>query len=182
MKRFVNRGAWLMLALIALMLGLTACQPDASADIISPELGSRLAAREAGAQLEIVPTPAPLQLADLTPDEIYAGLPVDISTAMATANPSNGQTLALANGCVGCHAVDPAIQMTGPNWHDIGNVAVNRIATYGPALYLYESIVAPNAYIVPGYAPNIMPQNYDQILSEQDLADMVAYLLAQTGE
>jgi hypothetical protein len=44
-------------------------------------------------------------------------------------------------------------------------------------MYLYTSITNPNAYIVEGYQPNVMIQTYGQTLSDQDLADILAYLL-----
>ncbi len=34
---------------------------------------------------------------------------------------------AALGGCVGCHSTDPAAQMTGPTWHNIGNTAVSRV-------------------------------------------------------
>ncbi len=37
----------------------------------------------------------------------------------------------------------------------------------------------PNAHIVDGYPQNIMPQNYTDLLSQEDIADVVSYLLAQ---
>lgn len=43
--------------------------------------------------------------------------------------------------------------------------------------YLHTSIVDPNAYIVPGFPENLMPQVYGEILSEQDIDDLIAYLL-----
>ena len=44
--------------------------------------------------------------------------------------------------------------------------------------YLYDSIVHPTDYIVEGYAPS-MAQDFGQRLTQQELADIVAYLLEQ---
>jgi mono/diheme cytochrome c family protein len=90
--------------------------------------------------------------------------------------------VALANGCIGCHALDPAAQMTGPTWYNLGNTAVTRIEGMSPAAYLHESIVATNDYIVDGYPQGVMPQNYGDTLSADDLNTLVAYLLAQQQE
>jgi cytochrome c1 len=55
--------------------------------------------------------------------------------------------------------------------------AATRKSGYSAELYLYESIVEPNAYIVPGFQKDIMPGNADETLTDQDLADLIAYLM-----
>jgi hypothetical protein len=45
--------------------------------------------------------------------------------------------------------------------------------------YIRESILNPNAFVVDGFQPNIMPQIYGQQLNNQQLDDVVAFLLAQ---
>lgn len=175
------RLALLITFLLLLALGVAACRPDARSAIISPQLGEQLAAQEAGAQIVIQPTPEPLTLAQLTEEEIYEGLPDDLLALVMNADVANGQTVALVNGCVGCHAMDPAVQMSGPTWHNLGDTSANRIPGMSPAYYIWESIVLPNAYIVSGYPANVMPANYDDTISDEDMADLVAYLLAQHG-
>ena len=46
-----------------------------------------------------------------------------------------------------------------------------------PLNYRYESIVNPGAYVVQGFQSGIMPQDFGETLGEQDLADLVAYLM-----
>ena len=172
-------GMWVaLLILVALMA--TACAPDSNALIISPQLGEQMAAQAAGQEIvRAEPTPLP-QLSSLTPEQIVAGLPEDVIAALPNADLAHAEQLALSNGCVGCHALDPAAQMTGPTWYNIGNTAVGRVSGESPGLYLYESIVNPGAYVVADYPAGVMPQTYSTTLSPTDLADMVAYLLAQT--
>ena len=43
--------------------------------------------------------------------------------------------------------------------------------------YLFESIVQPNAFVVEGFAENVMPSTYNTALTDQDMADLIAYLL-----
>ncbi len=38
--------------------------------------------------------------------------------------------------------------------------------------------MAPNAYIEEGFQPNIMPLNFADRLSSQDMADLIAYMLS----
>jgi len=50
-----------------------------------------------------------------------------------------------------------------------------------PEEYIRESIVDPNAYVVKGFRPAIMPQDYAKRLSRPELDALVAYLKAQGG-
>lgn len=168
-----------LMLLLAVALTVAACAPNASAQLISPQLGEQLLAEEASGVVVAAPTPEPLRIATMAPEEITAGLPDDFAAALAAASPDRGETLALANGCVGCHVLDPNQVMSGPTWYHVGDTAANRVPGESPALYLYESIVAPNAYVVSGYPAGVMPQNYGDTISTEDLAVLVAYLLAQ---
>lgn len=176
-----RRTGWLLASLLVAVLVTAACAPDATQLIISPQLGAQLAAIEAGNQVAAAaPTEAPT-LASLSEEQIVAGLPEDFAAALAAADPANGEQVALVRGCIGCHALDPAVTMTGPTWHHIGDTAVSRVAGESPALYLYHSIVDPGSYVVPNYPNNIMPANYADQLSTQELADLVDYLLNQNA-
>ncbi|MGL4649498.1 MAG: c-type cytochrome [Caldilineaceae bacterium] len=174
-------------AVVVTLLGLTltlllaACAPNADAAIISPDLGIVLEAQAAGEEIAAVPTPIPPKLAEFTPEEILAGVPADLAEAIANADIANGPTLATNNGCIGCHALDPAVVMTGPTWHNVGDTALIRIPGTSPAEYLHQSIVAPGSFLVPGYV-NVMPATYADTLSTEDLGTLIAYLLAQNGQ
>jgi cytochrome c551/c552 len=176
---FLQRKTIVALALLALAILLISCVPNADEPIVSPQLGAILAAREAGEAIAVVPTPTPVLIATLSEEQIYAGLPEDVMGAIGAADPNRAETIALANGCVGCHSTDPAQQMTGPTWYHVGDTATNRVASESPALYLYQSITDPNAFLVPGYPGGVMPADFAQRLSTQELADVIAYLLSQ---
>lgn len=170
-----------LLLIVAVFL-ITSCVPEADAPIISPRLGAVLAQIEADGEIKVEPTPEPLALADLTPVSVTLGLPADFATALAAANPANATTLALVNGCAGCHSIDPAIVLTGPTWHNIGDTATNRRPDESPALYLYLSITDPAAYEVPNFPSGVMPKDFAQRMSQQEIADVVAYLLTLNGQ
>lgn len=177
------RLAWFAGALLVLSLVLAACKPDASSEIISPELGPKLVAAEEALMVEalveeevVLPT-----LAELSEEEIMAGLPEEMIAALADADASNGEMLTLANACIGCHDFEVDSSMTGPTWHNVSDTAIGRVEGQSPALYLYTSITAPNDYIVSDYPGSIMPQNYTETISQEDLADLLAYLLEQHG-
>lgn len=90
------------------------------------------------------------------------------------------------NGCGGCHTIQGVAGMVGavgPELTKIGSVAADRIAdpNYAgeattPEEYIHESIVNPNAYVVEGFPANVMPQNFSETLSEEDINTLVEYL------
>jgi mono/diheme cytochrome c family protein len=172
-KRMILHVTLLILAAVIL---LAACAPNPRAQLISPNMVPE------GAGGEFVrPTPTPVpSIADLSEEEILAGLPDDVLAAFP-GDPASGQQLAVLNGCVGCHQLDPTQAVTAPSWHNMANVAVARRPGMSPAAYLYESIVEPNAYIVQGYPAGIMPQNYDQSLTTEQIVDIIAYMLTLRG-
>lgn len=177
-------NTWIIGSLLIFGVILAGCTPNASAEIISPELGERLIAAQMESAVEAVPEDevAAAVLADLSDDEIFAGLSDEMMTALGEADPSNGETLALVNGCIGCHALDPEAVMTGPTWYNIGNTAVSRIDGMSPAAYIHNSIIATNDFVVQDYPQGVMPQNYGETLSVDDQADLLAYLLQQQGD
>ena len=179
MKSLYIRRFGLLLVLLTILAVIGGCAPNAAADLVSPKLGEQMFAKEASAEVVVEPTPVPKKFADLTPEEVVAGLPADFATALAAADPSKGETVALAAGCLGCHSLDQNEVKTGPTWHNVADTAVNRRPGESPAFYIHESIVNPGAFVVNGFPANVMPQNFADTLSQSDLANLVAYLLEQ---
>lgn len=186
-SRTTARGILALCAFVAVLLA-AACAPDANISIISPELGAQLAAIEAGGSIVREPTPVPPKLAELTPEQVFAGMPEDLAAAVQAAVPADGATIALSvavPACVGCHLMDPAIAGAGPTWHNVGDTAVvhaMRAGIAGPAEYLHHSIIAPGDFVVPGFTSGIMPETYEGALSQDDLATLIAYLLSLNGQ
>jgi mono/diheme cytochrome c family protein len=89
---------------------------------------------------------------------------------------ARGEQIYLAQPCHVCHTDQPV----GPVFPGDPPLAVRagtREPGYPTELYIYESIVAPNAYFVPGFQKDIMPGDSSETLSDQDLADLIAYLM-----
>ena len=166
----------------AIVLVIAGCAPNPENELISPDLGPKLVLAQSSGAVEVVPTPEPPKLAELSDDEIYAGLDPSVVDAIAGANIADGETIALTFGCVGCHVLDPDQTMTGPTWHNVGDTAIVRVPGESPALYLYQSITEPNGFITPGYPVNIMPANFTESMTAEQIATMVAYLLSQNGQ
>jgi hypothetical protein len=47
--------------------------------------------------------------------------------------------------------------------------------------YLRQSISDPNAYVVEGFPASVMPNTYVKDLTEEDIHNLVAYMLSMTG-
>jgi cytochrome c551/c552 len=88
-----------------------------------------------------------------------------------------GKTVFAANGCGGCHTYAPAGSSAkiGP---DLDHLAADAKTANRGSLdaYVHESIVDPNAYIVPTYSGGLMPQDFGTKLTKTQLADLVAFL------
>ncbi len=92
--------------------------------------------------------------------------------------PEAGQQIAQAQGCLGCHTTDGSA-LVGPTW--LGLFGSTRKFTDGSQTvadfdYLHESIVDPNAKIVEGFNPGIMPQDYGDRLSEDEIKAIIDYI------
>jgi cytochrome c553 len=80
--------------------------------------------------------------------------------------------------CSACHQV-VAGQLgfsIGPNLAEIAERAAARVEGLSAQEYLRQSIVAPHYYVVSGYR-DIMYPDYGARLTEQDIQDLLAYLL-----
>jgi mono/diheme cytochrome c family protein len=77
--------------------------------------------------------------------------------------------------CGSCHTFQAAGTngQTGPNLDE-------ALAGDDPQT-IFESIVNPNAEITEGFQEGIMPDTYDEQLSEKQLADLVAFLNENKG-
>jgi len=111
-------------------------------------------------------------------------------TAPVKGDAKNGKNLVMQNGCMGCHYIPG---MSAPGYMAPG---LANIGGYATAAYLRESIVDPNAVVVPGYNRNAHPNTpwYNEVdgkrqstmppypLDDKSLDDMVAYLKTLKSE
>jgi mono/diheme cytochrome c family protein len=75
------------------------------------------------------------------------------------------------NGCGGCHTFEAAGSggVTGPPLEE-------ALVPGDTTAEIEEMVVNPNAEIAKGYPPNVMPQNFGEILSKKELEDLVQFL------
>ena len=80
-------------------------------------------------------------------------------------------------GCTTCHSLEPGVIGLGPSLANAGTEAASRVEGMAASDYLRESILAPDAHVVEGFGGGVMPATYGAELTEQQVADLVAYLL-----
>lgn len=159
---------------------------------VVPEIGvvteadNAISATRVAALWTPTPLPGPTPTPGPSPDELFAQLGAGDAAA--------GKAIAEGKGaCAACHiAAQPGAALVGPAWLAAQSTDGKGLAAHvaerltaadytGRATsveaYLYESITSPNAFVVAGFAPNIMPATYSQSLTAQELADLIAYLV-----
>ena len=165
---------------IVSLLLVSACAPNPRLQLISPNM---VVIGEGEVFVPPTPTPRP-RIAILSEEEIYAGLP-DAIVARMPGDAANGENLTVPHGCIGCHQTDNSLVEVAPTWLEIADTAVGRaqlLEAGGPAAYLYTSILEPDNFIVDGYNSGEMPQTFSAEMDEQDLADLLTYLLSLRAE
>ena len=160
MKRgFVNRFKLLHLMLV--FLCITACGPSVQATAI-PSVTPML-------------TSTPLT-------------EIDLDIELPEGDPQIGFTTTIRYSCHGCH-VNEAHPTSGPRFVadgempfilERGNMRIALPDYEGKATtdqeYMIESIFLPEAYIVPGEWEKNMPTHYHLTMTDQELADILAWI------
>jgi len=112
----------------------------------------------------------------------------DIRVELPPGDPERGRALADGTlGCSVCHSLTPV----GPAWAASGDqpglaeraaLRVEQADYAGEAdtadQYLFESVASPNAYLVPSFAVGVMPTNFGDRITLQQMADLMAYMLS----
>ncbi|MCX6058289.1 MAG: hydrogenase iron-sulfur subunit [Chloroflexi bacterium] len=80
-------------------------------------------------------------------------------------------------GCQICHSLEKDETIIGPSFYGIASRAGGRVSGLTAEEYLHQSIVDPNAYIVPGFPKGQMIQNFGKILTEEQVNDLIAFLM-----
>ena len=88
-----------------------------------------------------------------------------------------GEELYLTQGCQACHSLDGTV-VVGPSWKNV--FGSKEILDDGSTVtvdedYIRNSILNPGDQIVEGYQ-NVMPANFGEVLSEQEVDDLIAFI------
>jgi len=121
--------------------------------------------------------------ATATPNPNAVG--TDLDVVLPTGDAANGDLLFHGKGpngvypCSACHSLVAGTTLVGPSLAGIATRAETRKPGYDATKYIHESIVAPSAYVVEGFADGVMPHVFGETMTKQDLADIIAFLLTQ---
>jgi mono/diheme cytochrome c family protein len=77
--------------------------------------------------------------------------------------------------CAGCHTLAEA-NASGTVGPDLDEVLKGK-----DAAFIHESIVDPDAEVASGFTAGVMPATYGEQLDDQQLADLVAFLVQSTS-
>jgi len=113
---------------------------------------------------------------------VEAGLPEgDAARGELLYNAQEAAGTGLPVGCSGCHLNGLSAPDVAGTWTRVQNqrLALPEYEGLDGEYYLIEAIVHPGAYIVAPYADGLMPANFGDQLTDQDLADLIAYLMTQ---
>ena len=112
------------------------------------------------------------------------GTSPNLITALPAGDPAHGEQLfkGQVDGqypCSVCHTLTPGKILVGPSLAGIATTAATRISGHTAEQYLRESILTPKAFTVPGFQSGIMPSDFAREMNDQQLADLIAFLLTQ---
>lgn len=85
-------------------------------------------------------------------------------------------------GCITCHSLKADVVLVGPSLAVIGRDAPDRRPGVTAADYLRKSITAPDAYVLEGFDPGRMPQDWEEQLTAAEIEALVEYLLTLGAE
>jgi hypothetical protein len=86
-------------------------------------------------------------------------------------------TLGNNAACRICHSLEPGEDLVGPSFAGIATRAATRVPGMTAEEYLYQSITDPDAYVVEGFPAGQMVPNLDEILTEEQIADLIAFMM-----
>jgi mono/diheme cytochrome c family protein len=166
----INEMTFLDKSLIALNVGLLAIFVGAIALWVVPGM---MTVSQVDQALHPKPTDVPAQAVSLVPPELQKEI-----DALPAGNAAAGKQLIddATVPCATCHKFDSPDKLVGPSLTVIGTEGATRKPGYSARAYIYESITEPGAFVVPSYQDGLMPPNFKEILSAQQIADLVAYL------
>ncbi len=81
-------------------------------------------------------------------------------------------------GCKTCHSLQEGVVIVGPSMAGIGARAGETVPGVTAEEYLRQSILEPDAYLIVGYPAGTMPKIWGNELGEDQINNLVAYLLS----
>lgn len=134
-------------------------------------------------------SPIPTSIPDETPQTKLkpTTLPHSTSAAASTASnetPGNAEMgkevfeTASPISCQTCHSLDGTTGL-GPSLGGIATLGAERIQGTSASDYIRQSILNPGFFVLDGYTDGLMPSNFADTLSTDDVTNLVKFLLDQ---
>jgi len=128
--------------------------------------------------IQFVDSPSRAPVADAE-----AGAPAGVAPEPAAPRPA--KELFITMGCLGCHNLDQP--QTPDNRGPVGPNMANLHETAGThgvdaRTYVHDSIVNPNTYVTEGYMANIMPPNFAERMTDEEIYALADWLLDPNRE
>ena len=107
--------------------------------------------------------------------------PSSSSTASQTSAAAGKAVFTGSGGCGSCHTL-AAAGTTGTVGPNLGTTIVPDAKKAGMPVkpFIMDSILKPNAFIAPGYGPNVMPQTFGQTLTQTQVQALVNFISSVT--
>lgn len=141
-------------------------------------------------------TPIPVEPTQVPPTEVVEEAPEEISQEFQDivifvefGDSTNGERLfnemrsvEMVGGvpgewaCSTCHNINSDDPGVGPGMLSIAERAGERVPSMPAPVYVYNSIIHPEEYIVEGFQDGIMPVGYADVFTEGELYDIAKYL------
>ena len=173
----MSRTGLVLTGLAVVVLALTACESS----------GKEIA--------ETTSTPAPTPSTTETPGE-FEPVGTDLTTPLPAGDAATGEQLfgpmstdGVGFSCTACHLLEELTeefletfprQIAAPSMFGIAERAGTTREGYSAEKYLHESIVLPCEFLAEGPVC-LMPRNFGERLDAQDVADLIAFLMTQSG-
>ncbi len=112
-------------------------------------------------------------------------LALDFVDVRLRADPEEGKSLYYETSlgtnasCRVCHSLRPDVVLVGPSFAGVAERAATRVPGMSAEEYLRQSIIDPNAYVVEGFPKGQMSPNLEQLLTKEQIEDLIAFLLTQ---
>jgi len=129
---------------------------------------------------------APVSDAESSSDDVATDSDVPVEL-LDSADAANGEVLYTTFqadagfACSTCHHANSEDRLIGPGLLNASARGASRVEGLSAEEYLYISIINPSAFVVPDYPDDLMPKNWAEIYSDEEIFDIIAYLLTLEG-